>query len=124
MPESKPPRPALKVLIVEDDEQTRELTRLLLTVAGYRVTATSGVHDAVHHLNGQTHVLLDLNLLDGTGVDVLRAIRVQCPTTVVALTTAEHADSPLMAAAMLHHPAKVFQKPIDVTRLLVWLQAQ
>jgi DNA-binding NtrC family response regulator len=123
MANAKSTRP-LKLLIVEDDDHTRELLRLLLTVAGYKVTATSTVHDAVHNLNGQTHVLLDLNLLDGTGVDVLRSIRAQSPTTVVALTTAEPGNSPIMAAAMRHHPEAVFEKPVDVNRLLIWLQNQ
>jgi two-component system response regulator QseB len=120
---SSPPQ-WLKVLIVEDHHQTRELLRLLLTLAGYRVIATSTVHDAVAHLNSQTHVLLDLNLLDGSGVDVLRSIRTGYPNTIVALTTAERDDSPHMASAMLHHPQAVFQKPLDVNRLLGWLQTQ
>jgi CheY-like chemotaxis protein len=36
-----------KLLIVEDDPRSRELLRTLLTVAGYKVIATSSVRDAV-----------------------------------------------------------------------------
>ena len=112
------------MLIVEDERTPRELLRLLLTVAGYNVVATSTVHDAIGKLNGQTHVLLDLNLLDGTGVDVLKAIRTDFPSTIVALTTGERDDSTIMIDAMRHHPEAVFHKPLDVNQLLQWLKHQ
>jgi len=46
----------LKVLVVEDHQDTREFLRLLMSVAGHKVVVAATVHEAIANLDGQTHV--------------------------------------------------------------------
>lgn len=67
------------LLLVEDDVSVRNATRMLLKSEGYRVTAVSGLSEAVSHANSQARVdllLTDFHLADGeTGTQVITAVR-------------------------------------------------
>ncbi|MDQ3029594.1 MAG: response regulator [Actinomycetota bacterium] len=73
------PRP-LQVLLVEDDADTRQVLARLLRGAGHAVMTADTVasaRQALESANGATVELLvsDLSLPDGTGLDVVRALR-------------------------------------------------
>lgn len=66
-----------KVLIIEDDQEVRELLDIFLSKNGFIVIPTSGGKGGID-LARQHHpdlVLLDANLPDLDGIDVLKEIR-------------------------------------------------
>jgi two-component system KDP operon response regulator KdpE len=67
----------MSILIVEDDEDTAEVVSTLLKDAGYRATAVDCGNAALDRINAYSPdlVLLDINLPDINGLDVLRSVR-------------------------------------------------
>ena len=65
------------VLLVEDDEASRESTLTVLQAAGYVVDAVGSCAEAVAALAGGAHdlVLLDAQLPDGNGLDIVPRLR-------------------------------------------------
>jgi putative two-component system response regulator len=66
-----------RILIVDDDVQVRGVLRLLLSTAGYAVEELSTASDALHRIREEPPdlVLLDLNLPDRSGHEVLESVR-------------------------------------------------
>ena len=114
-----------RVLIVEDDDATRDLMIRLVRGAGCDVRAAATVAEALALLRAEvpTHILLDLMLPDDNGVVLLRAVRRQKLHVRVALVTAAGRGSEIVASAMLEHPDAVFHKPVDVPQIEAWLAA-
>lgn len=67
----------LDILIVEDDEDTAEVVCTLLEDAGFNTRAVIRGEDALKNINAEMPdlVLLDLNLPDIHGIDVLKNVR-------------------------------------------------
>lgn len=67
----------LNILIVEDDEDTAEVVSTLLADAGFQTTAVDNGEGALRNISAHAPdlVLLDLNLPDISGIDVLRNVR-------------------------------------------------
>ncbi len=82
----------MRVLIVEDDAGISSFLAKGLAAEGYGATVTPGVTGALNHIAGDPEgfdvVLLDLSLPDGTGDEVLRALRVREPAPPVIILTA------------------------------------
>jgi CheY-like chemotaxis protein len=77
---ARPPTPRetpVRILLVEDHADTREVLVTLLSTFGYSVTAAGGVKEAIEAAASGTHDLLvcDIGLPDGTGIDVMRHMR-------------------------------------------------
>jgi DNA-binding response OmpR family regulator len=110
------------VLVVEDDGAIRKGLAALLGIRGHRVTAAANVAEALAHLDGSTptHLLLDLNLPDGPGTDVLRRIRAEALPVRVALLTGA-SDTALIDEARALTVEAVFIKPPDWDKLLDWV---
>lgn len=68
---------ALNVLIVEDDEDTAEVINTLLSAAGYTTSVADSGEQALQHMAVTLPdlVVLDINLPDINGLDVLRTVR-------------------------------------------------
>jgi CheY-like chemotaxis protein len=108
------------VLIVEDDEESRDTLRELLEYEGYRVETAVNGQEALARLNtagDQIYiVLLDLFMpvMDGWQViDQLRADGRLDTTRVVIITSA-----PYRAPAGL----PVFEKPLDLDKVMTAVQ--
>ena len=73
------PDETLTVLIVEDDIDTAEVVSTLLRDAGYQTNAVERGQDALDEISRLRPdlVLLDLNLPDIHGLEVLKAVRAQ-----------------------------------------------
>jgi two-component system NtrC family response regulator len=79
-----------KILIVEDDENLRRATQLLLERAGYAATVASDVQQALDSLKKSAYdlVLTDLNLPGASGLDLVKTIHHEYPETAVVVITA------------------------------------
>ncbi len=78
----------LDILIVEDDEDTAEVVCTLLEDAGFRARAVERGEDAIAQINNSLPdlVLLDLNLPDISGIDVLRSVRMHSFLPMIVLS--------------------------------------
>ncbi len=114
----------IKVLIVEDDELASELIATYLTDSGFDVTtvftATDGISYA--HQGGYSVLLLDLNLPDFNGYEVLKAIKDSVP--VPAIVISAYSDTKSKILAFRYGANDYITKPIDMEELeaRIWVQ--
>jgi len=110
------------VLVVEDDAVLRRGIVALLQQQGHRALGAAGVAEAALQLDAAepTHVLLDLNLTDGTGNDVLRRMRERAIEARVAIVSGS-SDAALSDEARALGVDAFFRKPPDWNKLLEWV---
>jgi DNA-binding response OmpR family regulator len=85
----------VKILVVDDDRELRELIGFVLRSAGYQIIeAGDGLEALRQHAAGKPDlVILDVNLPGLDGFEVCRGIRVEAETPVMMLTVrGEEAD--------------------------------
>jgi DNA-binding NarL/FixJ family response regulator len=109
------PRPRL--LVVDDDPYTRSALRVLFGRQGWEVASAATVAEGLARLDPAPQcVVLDLDLPDGGGEAVLRAVRAHCPGTRVAVCSA--IDEPRRLAGVRDlAPELMLWKPVDLTAL-------
>jgi len=108
-----------RVMVVDDSAHVRDVIRLTLEEAGYVVVLAETGDGAIASL-GQVLpdlVLLDLKMPGGSGVDVIREIRVRSEDVPVIIVTG-YPDSDLMHRAMEYGPFLVLAKPVAPDKLL------
>jgi PAS domain S-box-containing protein len=73
------PRSTLRVLLVEDDPDTLEVTSMLLSQGGYDVATAKTVAQALDEVHDHEFDILisDIALADGSGLDLMREIHEQ-----------------------------------------------
>lgn len=96
-----------RVLIVEDDEDTRTILRELVEGEGYRVETADSFAQAKPWKGRIDLALSDMRLGDGTGNDVAEYL---APTPTIAVTGTSMAKQNAPFAAWM-------TKPVDITRL-------
>ena len=92
-----------KILLVEDDDDLREMLQTILTVHGYTVTEAPGCVHALELLQQQQFdlVLLDLALPDGNGFQVAEFIQTnKLPGKVIVMTGSGAVENALRCAAL------------------------
>lgn len=115
------PQPAAAppvLLVVDDNADTVRFLARLLRSKGYSVLTADSVATATTAVDGGPIDLLvsDLGLADGSGLDLMRALRVRHPTLRgIALTgrTADEAAADCLAAGFARHVTK----PVDFADL-------
>jgi signal transduction histidine kinase len=119
-PPSTPGTGTQRVLIVEDDADSRDMLSLFLSHQGYTVEVAPSLHAALRRLSeGWDVVMSDIGLPDGSGLDIARHARQLSngPCRLIALTgygaTAD-IDASREAGFDDH-----LVKPIDLDQLLV-----
>jgi two-component system KDP operon response regulator KdpE len=77
-----------QILVIEDDDGIRNVLRVLLEAANYRVVeaATAGRADVEARSHKPDLLLVDLGLPDGDGIDVIRRVRSWSPVPIVVLS--------------------------------------
>lgn len=81
-----PPR-ALRILLVEDDEDSAFALGFLLRQAGHEVTVVASCRDALVAIERPCDLLIsDLDLPDGNGIELLRLIRLRHPLPALVLS--------------------------------------
>lgn len=88
VPATHPPKAALRILVVDDHDDTRRVIANLLAVKGHEVFSAINVSGAMEILNRETiDVLLsDIGLPDGTGYDLMERAKTLQPLTGIALS--------------------------------------
>ena len=114
------PRQNRTVLVVDDDPIVRQALGRILELEGFSVQTAGSIEEAGALLDGQHAVLLDLNLPDGLGTTLLRAVRSMHHGTRVAVLTGAGTD--LVEQVRRMGPDRLMRKPIDLPSLLAWLR--
>jgi CheY-like chemotaxis protein len=117
--------------VVDDDEATRDVLRLLLDDEGYGVVEATTPTDALVHLRGATrgHIVLLDWVMSECGAALLQALEQEAATgplhqhRVVVLTAAElsrftEEEQRLLAATCL----EAVTKPFDIAALLAVIE--
>ena len=115
---------AASVLVVEDDQELRQLLRRYLERAGYVVHATASGAEAIRLVGtgGAQLVVLDLGLPDVDGLEVLRAARASGGEVPVVVLTARDATEDRIHGLRLGADDYV-TKPFSPTELVLRVQA-
>ena len=109
-----------KILVVEDDADSRRVLSYLLRRAGFCVVESATVAQGIANISNQAVALLDLNLPDGLGTEVLLQIRMQAHHTRVAFITATYDPERLHCLTALTADA-IFKKPMVFGMVLDWI---
>jgi CheY-like chemotaxis protein len=77
----------LRILLVEDDEQSRRMMSLLLSGVGYEVTAAQSIANALEAAKSADFdcVIADIGLPDGSGLELMRALLARGNTKGIAV---------------------------------------
>lgn len=113
------------VLVVDDDEATRDLLHFLLVDAGYAVDETATVPDAVAFLlaaSGPLVVLFDWVMPGLSGADLVRIADRDVPFierhAFICLTASPKRLPDEFTVWLSQHHAPIVAKPFDVDALL------
>ena len=81
----------MRILLVEDDHVLGGAVRDHIAAAGHGVVWMTRIDDAQASVQSVAYelILLDLNLPDGRGIDLLRSLRAQGSTVPVIIATAQ-----------------------------------
>jgi DNA-binding response OmpR family regulator len=111
------PGASRKVLLVDDDPMMVRLVRKLLADNGFSIVHAISGRDALASLEGVDVVLLDHQLPDTTGLEVLEAIRSRPQPPAVILITA-HGNESLAATALRRGADDYLAKDVSLGELL------
>src|SRR5688500_10829154 len=101
----------------------RTALETLLAREGFRVQTAGTLQRGNELLDGQAAVILDLDLPDGNGVELLRKIRTEKRAMKVVVLTA--CDDPVVLRAVrILRPDGLFCKPVDLSTILPHLHPQ
>jgi CheY-like chemotaxis protein len=104
------------VLVVEDEEELREMMRDALELNGYLVVTAEDGQDALDKISGIEHlclVILDLLMPVMNGWDFVERMRQRAELTAVPVVV--HSSAPTAPPAGV---TRVLQKPMNFDRLL------
>lgn len=121
------PPAAVEVLIVEDEPSIRQALLRILAHYGFQVSESGTVREALVAIRGRERVgprfdfvVLDLQLPDGSGIEVLRMVHAGKPGTDVIISSGA-LDEDVLEEARRYGAAAVLVKPIDLGELLALL---
>ncbi len=109
----------VEILIVEDKEDTATILKVLLKRHGYEAVGVASKKEAIEFFT--THpdlkaVIIDVQLPDGNGIDLIKEVRDRYPLCKVIITSGfdeEHWIDGLNEVQPYH----VIMKPIDFAKL-------
>jgi DNA-binding response OmpR family regulator len=117
-----PPPGGLRILLVEDNKDTLSYLTLVLGARGHEVTTAERLSAALRAADGRTFDVLisDIELPDGTGLDLMRALRGR---GLPAIAMSGYGSEEDVRASLEAGFAEHLTKPVDLTRLLAAIQA-
>jgi DNA-binding NtrC family response regulator len=113
-------RKITKVLLLDDDPNLRGVMNDILKVKGFESILVETGAAALARIEQQDIdvVLIDINLKDMSGLEVLRGIKARSPETECIMLT-DHASQATAIEAVNVGAYSYFQKPYEVDQLLV-----
>ena len=107
-----------KILVVDDEINIREALATILAAEGYEVHTAASAEEAMAKLGEHFfHVVIsDMRMDGGSGMDLLRWIRTDCPETEIILLTA-YGSVENAVEAMKLGAYDYLSKPVDRRRL-------
>jgi CheY-like chemotaxis protein len=106
---------AVRILVVEDDDDNREILAHTLTVEGATVTAVSTAREALSFLSSVDIVLTDFVMPGEDGVWLLeQANKHPRPIPVIAISGFDESQEPRLASARF---AGKLLKPLDFDQM-------
>jgi two-component system, NtrC family, response regulator PilR len=114
-----PPNAKPRILVVDDERSLREMLSIVLGREGYDVSTAEDVGSALDQIRRgplPDVLISDLRMPDGSGVDVLRALKERSPGSVGLLLTA-FASADTAVEAMRLGAVDYLTKPFDVADL-------
>ncbi|WP_321531148.1 response regulator [uncultured Desulfuromonas sp.] len=112
-----------KILVVDDEENSRVCLGKLLTQAGYEATCVSSGHEALSYLEHHpvNIVLSDIRMPDMDGLSLLNEIHVHYPETRVVMVTA-HGEVETYLEAVNLGASDFVHKPVRFNELKLVLE--
>jgi CheY-like chemotaxis protein len=118
------------VMLIEDDEDTRDVVRMLLEDDGYSVVCAADGQEAIAHLasceNPPCLVLLDLQMPRVSGVAVLRWMSghpKMSGVPVAVISARPETKGAEIATKFRDHVVTVLQKPFDIDHVLKLIES-
>lgn len=107
-----------RLLVVEDDDSSRESVRRILTQMEFDVVSAGTLADGMNSLEPPPEiVLVDLTLPDGPGEQILARIQAeQLPSRVVVCTG--ETDEGRLDSVRRMRPSAILRKPISLAELV------
>jgi len=115
-----------RVLVVDDERSMQEFLEIFLRSEGYQTVTAGDVASARAHLENDDFdlVITDVQMPDGSGIDLLRAVQSRGPgesDTVVIVMTA-YASTETAIAAMKEGAYDYISKPFQVDEIRIILE--
>lgn len=113
------------VLVIEDDPVVRQFVELVLGQAGYSVSSVATGELGVKALQNTRWdlVLLDIQMPDMTGLEVLRLLRQYQRVKVAVMMMTAKGDEATVRQAMATGADGYLVKPFSPQDLLKWVEA-
>ncbi|MBI3654254.1 MAG: response regulator [Acidobacteria bacterium] len=108
-----------KILIVEDNTDSRELLEIFLTTRGFQVlTAGSGSEGFYLAQATQPDVIItDLTMPNGSGLEMIKQIRATQETAHIPIAIYTAYSKSFIASALEAGANKIFSKPVNLEKL-------
>jgi DNA-binding response OmpR family regulator len=111
-----------RILFVDDDEETAKTMALVLEEAGYDVSVADSVASALKLAEQPPDVLVsDIGLPDGSGLDIIRALRARQPVPGIALSGYGMDDD--VARSLEAGFERHLVKPVELSKLVQAIEA-
>lgn len=117
---TKPESKAKTVLIVDDDDDTRILTKMFLNNFGYEVDSANSTSEALARFDPGLHdVVLTDNSMEGmTGGEMAHIIKLRSPTTPVVMCTGNPPSDSSSVDVMIRKPTFLLAIKDAIDKLL------
>ncbi len=114
------------ILLIEDDKYIALALKIRLQAEGYEVTVVYDCATALQSANENVPdvALIDCNLPDGNGIEVMRCFATQSETSTIAPIIMTASNKPgLRDEAMAAGAFSYFQKPFNSTDLIAAIKS-
>ena len=115
----------IKILVVDDNVSLAENVAEILTEAGHHADVAPSAEEALRRIEAGAYpmdaLLTDYRLPGASGTQLIGSVR-RLGYTAPALMMTGYRDDKIAAAAIEARASDVLSKPVDIGRLLAWVE--
>ena len=115
----------IKILVVDDNVSLAENVAEILTEAGHHADVAPSAEEALRRIEAGAYpmdaLLTDYRLPGASGTQLIWSVR-RLGYTAPALMMTGYRDDKIAAAAIEARASDVLSKPVDIGRLLAWVE--